>query len=68
MSGTTPNGKSGGLAGSPKGEFTKVKGPLGNVNGTQTGVKKLSKVGAGHGAEKSGSGETNVNKKPIVGG
>ena len=31
-------------------------------------VKKLSKVGAGHGAEKSGSGETSVNKKPIVGG
>lgn len=68
MTGDRPNAKSGGLAGTPKGEFTTVKGGLQNVNGTQTGVKKLSKVGAGHGAEKSGSGETSVNKKPIVGG
>ena len=68
MTGDRPNAKSGGLAGTPKGEFTKVKGTLQNVNGAETGVKKLSKVGAGHGAEKSGSGETSVNKKPIVGG
>jgi len=68
MTGDRPNAKSGGLAGTPKGEFTKVKGSLQNVNGAETGVKKLSKVGAGHGAEKSGSGETSVNKKPIVGG
>lgn len=68
MTGDRPTAKSGGLAGTPKGEFTKVKGTLQNVNGAQTGVKKLSKVGDGHGAEKSGSGETNVNKKPVVGG
>jgi hypothetical protein len=68
MTGDRPNAKSGGLAGTPKGEFTKVKGTLQNVNGAETGVKKLSKVSAGHGAEKSGSGETSVNKKPIVGG
>lgn len=68
MTGERPNAKSGGLAGTPKGEFTKVKGTLQNVNGAETGVKKLSKVGAGHGAEKSGSGETSVNKKPVVGG
>lgn len=53
-----------GLAGTTKGEFTKSVDV--NVDGKETGVKKLSKVSVGHGAEKKGHGETSVNDKPIL--
>jgi len=43
------------------GEFT--KGVTTNLDGKTSGVKTLSKVAAGHGAEKKGSGESNVNDK-----
>ena len=47
-------GKGGdGLVGSVKGKFTKGEH---NVDGKQTGVKSLSKVAGGHGAEKKGAG------------
>jgi hypothetical protein len=53
--GTSPNADKGsrGLAGSTKGEFT--NGVTVNKNGSTTGVKTLSKVAGGHGAEKKGS-------------
>lgn len=62
--GTSPNAKTGGLGGSTKGEFT--GSGTGNVNGTKSGVKTLSKVSAGHGAEKKGSGEGAGNTKAII--
>jgi len=54
MSGTSPNADRGsrGLVGNTKGEFT--NGVTTNKNGSTTGVKKLSKVTQGHGAEKKG--------------
>lgn len=55
-------GKNVGLAGTPKGEYT--KGVEGNINGK--GAPKLAKVPAGHGAEKKGHGEKSVNDKPIL--
>ena len=56
MSGTSTNADKGnrGLVGSTKGEFT--NGVTVNKNGSTTGVKTLSKVAGGHGAEKKGSG------------
>jgi hypothetical protein len=55
MSGTSTNADKGnrGLVGSTKGEFT--NGVTVNKNGSTTGVKTLSKVAGGHGAEKKGS-------------
>ena len=46
------------------GEFT--KGVTTNLDGKTSGVKTLSKVAAGHGAEKKGSGESGVNSKTIL--
>jgi hypothetical protein len=66
MTGQRPNGKSGGLAGAPKGEYT--SSGTHNVNGVKSGVKTLKAVKDGHGAEKKGHGETSVNDKPVVGG
>ena len=43
------------------GEFT--KGVTTNLDGKTSGVKTLSKVASGHGAEKKGSGESSVNDK-----
>lgn len=53
--GTSPNADKGkrGLVGSTKGEFT--DGVTVNKNGSTTGVKTLSKVAGGHGAERRGS-------------
>lgn len=48
-----------------KGEFT--KGGTHNVNGVKSGVKTLSKVAHGHGAEKKGAGEQSANTKSIIG-
>jgi hypothetical protein len=54
MSGTSPNADKGsrGLVGATKGEFT--DGVTVNKNGSTTGIKKLTKVTGGHGAEKKG--------------
>ena len=55
-------GKGGqGLVGNTKGEFT--DGGTHNVNGVKSGIKTLSKVAAGHGAEKKGAGETGAYTK-----
>ena len=55
------------LAGGVKGEFTKVKGTLHNVDGATTGLKTLTKVSAGHGSEKKGSSEpSGTNTKSVV--
>ena len=51
MDGTTPNGKTGGLTKNPQDMNT----GNGNVPGGKMGVKNLSKVAGGHGAEKKGS-------------
>lgn len=40
----------------------------GNVPGGKMGIKNLSKVSGGHGAEKKGSGESAGNKNSIIGG
>ena len=50
--GTKPNGKTGGLTKNP----TDMKTGNGNVPGGKMGVKNLTKVAGGHGAEKKGSG------------
>jgi len=55
----------GGATPKAKGEFT--KSGTHNVNGTKHGVKTLSKVSQGHGAEKKGAGEQSANTKSIVG-
>jgi hypothetical protein len=56
------------LAGSVKGEFT--KGVEKNLASSSTAGMKdgaaLDKVAAGHGAEKKGSGESNVNDKNVL--
>ena len=53
---TEAGGKGGqGLVGNTKGEYT--DGGTHNVNGVKSGIKTLSKVAAGHGAEKKGAGE-----------
>jgi hypothetical protein len=52
MDGTSPNGKTGGLVKNPQ----DMKTGNGNVPGGKMGVKNLSKVAGGHGAEKKGSG------------
>lgn len=62
---TEAGGKGGqGLIGNQKGEFT--DGGTHNVNGVKSGIKTLSKVANGHGAEKKGSGESAANTKSIV--
>lgn len=43
-----------------------VKSGTHNVNGVKSGVKTLSKVPAGHGAEKKGSGEQAANTKSLL--
>jgi hypothetical protein len=50
--GTKPTGKTGGLTKNP----TDMKTGNGNVPGGKMGVKNLTKVAGGHGAEKKGSG------------
>jgi hypothetical protein len=50
--GTKPHGKAGGLVSAAK----DMKTGNGNVPGGKMGVKNLSKVSGGHGAEKKGSG------------
>jgi hypothetical protein len=52
MDGTSPNGKTGGLVKNPQ----DMKTGNGNVPGGKMGVKNLSKVAGGHGAEKKGAG------------
>lgn len=49
--GTSPNGKAGGFLSNPKED----NGGNGNVPGGKMGVKNLSKVAGGHGAEKKGA-------------
>jgi hypothetical protein len=63
--GTSPKGKVGGVL-KKGGEFV-AKGTH-NVDGKESGVKTLSKVAAGHGAEKKGAGEKQVNTKDILPG
>lgn len=59
---TEAGGKGGdGLVGNQKGEFT--DGGTHNVNGVKSGIKTLSKVAGGHGAEKKGTGETGAYTK-----
>ena len=59
---TEAGGKGGqGLVGNTKGEYT--DGGTHNVNGVKSGIKTLSKVAAGHGAEKKGTGETGAYTK-----
>lgn len=53
-----------GLVGGKKGEFTSSN--THNVNNVKSGVKTLSKVAGGHGAEKKGGGESAGNTKSIV--
>lgn len=53
-----------GLVGGRKGEFTSSN--THNVNNVKSGVKTLSKVAGGHGAEKKGGGESAGNTKSIV--
>jgi hypothetical protein len=56
--GTTPNGKTGGLAGNVKGQFTKgvEKNIAGSASTKMKSGSDLAKNGAGHGAERKGSG------------
>lgn len=60
--GTSPAGKAGGLVGNVKGEFT------GNHLNKPGGFKgdAFKKNGAGHGAEKKGSGEGSANTKDLL--
>jgi hypothetical protein len=62
--GADPKAGAAGLVKKSGGEFT--KGVTTNIDGKTTGVKKLSKVSAGHGSEKKGAGEKSVNDRPIL--